>query len=114
TAFRSASLAATFLWSSEPPVLSMLAIFASAPASPLYFCAIEAHDGPFLVVEAVWQLPHFSLAMMSSAGPANARPLKARVALQAAIVEINFMLVSFGACCGLLVFTACVFRGRVR
>jgi ribosome-associated toxin RatA of RatAB toxin-antitoxin module len=41
--------------------------------------------------------------MMSSAGPANARPLKARVALQAAIVEINFMLVSFEACCEMLI-----------
>ena len=69
---------------------------ASAPASPLYFCATEAQDGAFLVVDAVWQLPHFSLAMMSSAGPANARPLKARVALNAAIVGINFMLGSFG------------------
>ncbi len=103
TALRSASLAATFLWSSAPPVLSIVTILLSAAASPLYFCATEAHDGPFLVVDAVWQLPHFSLAMMSSAGPANAMPVKAMVAVQAAIVEINFMLVSFGACCGLLV-----------
>ena len=55
-----------------------------------------------MVVVAVWQLPHFSLAMMSSAGPANARPLKARVALQATIVGINFMLGSFREGCGIL------------
>jgi hypothetical protein len=45
-----------------------------------------------LVVDAVWQLPHFSLAMMSSAGAANAGPLMARAAELTAIVRINFML----------------------
>ena len=70
-AFRSASLAATLLWSSLPPVLSISTILASPSALPLYFSAIEAHDGPFLVLVAVWHLLHLSLAMMSSAGPEN-------------------------------------------
>src|SRR5678815_4335659 len=104
-AFRSASLAATFLWSSVPPVLRKLTILPSAPASPLYFVATEPQEGAFLVVVAVWQLPHFSLAMMSSAGPANARPLRARVALQAAIVGMNFIRGSFKACCGFLILS---------
>ena len=68
-------------------------ILASAPLA-LVLLRDRSKDGAFLVVVAVWQLPHFSLAMMSSPGPANAGPLKARAALQAAIVKINFMLVS--------------------
>jgi hypothetical protein len=40
----------------------------------LYFCATEAHDGPFFVVVEVWQLPHLFLAMMSSAASAKALP----------------------------------------
>src|SRR5678815_5509983 len=105
TAFRSASLAATFLWSSPPPVFRRLTILPSAAASPLYFCATEANDGAFLVVDAVWQLPHFSLAMMSSPGPAKARPLRARVTLQAAMVGINFMLGSLENASELLIWS---------
>src|SRR5450755_4387308 len=96
TAFRSASLAATFGWSSVPPVLSRVTSFASAPVLPLYFSATDAHDGAFLVVTAVWHLLHFSLAMMSSAGPAKAVPAKASVAKPAARARGNLISVSPG------------------
>ena len=49
----------------------MVTSFASAPASPLYYSATEAHDGAFFVVVAVWHLEHLLAVIKSSAGPAS-------------------------------------------
>src|ERR1700752_5166440 len=76
TALMSASLAPSFLcWSSSPvlplsgtPVFSICSSLACISGLPLYFSASDAHDGPFLVVVAVWHLLHFSEAKRSSAG----------------------------------------------
>src|SRR5690349_7680312 len=80
TALMSASLAAIFLWSSGPPVFSISTSFASAPALPWYFLATSAHDGPFLVVVAVWQLWHLPFSIRSSAESARAWPAKPAMA----------------------------------
>jgi hypothetical protein len=59
----------------------------------LYFSATEAQDGPFFVVEAVWHLLHFSLAMMSSAGPATAAPANAMADRATRVLRVNFIRV---------------------
>ena len=70
----------------------MVTSFASAPASPLYYSATEAHDGAFFVVVAVWHLEHLLAVIKSSAGPASAFPAKAR-AVAASVVSSSFMSV---------------------
>src|SRR3954469_20085645 len=70
----------------------MLTSFASAPASPLYFSATDAHDGAFFVVVAVWHFEHLLAVIRSSAGPANAFPAKVR-AVAASVVSSSLMSV---------------------
>ena len=91
-AFRSASLAATFCDRRAAGLQHVVTSFASAPASPLYFSATEAHDGAFFVVVAVWHLRTLVGGDQVFGRTGQALPAKAR-AVAASVVGSSLMSV---------------------